>query len=105
MNKKSKTIKRLSKQIKKLNKRINKLGKRVEGLQDVSEDPMAEELQPESGLEIADQPAPSFSAEEVEVARELTDEAEAVLDILEKEEETGSSGKKMKKKGNKKSKK
>ena len=88
MNKKSKKIKRLNKQLKKLNKRINKMDKQIEGLQDAPErtiaEPMAEELPAEPELEIAAQPASSFSAEEVEVASEITDEAEAVLDILER---------------------
>ena len=116
MNKKSKTIKRLNKRLKKLNKRINKMDKQIEGLKDAPEgaiaEPVAEELQAESELEIAAEPASSFSAEEVEVASEITDEAEAVLDILEKGSErrrkkassgskSGKKGKKLKKKSKK----
>ena len=117
MNKKSKAIKRLNKQVKKLNKRIDKMGKRLEGLQDAPEEPMAEpiaeEALTEAEPEVAAPAAANYTAEEVELAHELTDEAEAVLDILEKEDEIGEkkaasgskSGKKKKKKLKKKSKK
>lgn len=101
MSKKTKAIKRLNDRVKKLNKRINKLDKQLEGLQSEPE------------LEVAAEPVTSFSVEEVEAAHEITDEAEAVLDILEKEDElserkvsSGSKpGKKNKKKLRKKSKK
>ena len=68
-SKNSKTIKQLNKKVKKLKARIKKLEREMEG--------------PGKGEETVEEIS-SYSEDEVEKARELTDEAEEVLDILDK---------------------
>ncbi len=84
--KKSKAIKQIQKQVKKLNARINDLSKQIKGLQGSADttvtDKIAAELQVESAQ--GARPEPRFSENEVEVAEEMTEDAEEVEDIMEK---------------------
>jgi len=70
---KRKAIKRLKKQIKKLNARFDKLSEEIKELKDASET-------------FAVRAVSKFSEEEVEIADEITDEAEEVADLLDKDQ-------------------
>lgn len=85
-SKKNKAIKRLKKQIKKLNARIDKLSEEIGGLKDASETPATGQMATESQEDSAQAAwsGSKFSEEEVEIADEITDEAEEVADILDK---------------------
>ncbi len=85
-SKKSKAIKRLKKQIKKLNARIDKLSKEVKAVNDASEIDNTQNMAKESQKGDAQTVwlGSKFSEEEVEMANEITDEAEEVADILDK---------------------
>ena len=82
----SKAIRQLKKQVKKLNARIDDLSREINGLQDTADitvtDQIAAELQEESAQGAL--PNPRFSENEVELAEEMTEDAEEVEDILEK---------------------
>lgn len=84
--KKSKAIKQIQKQVKKLNARINDLKKEIKDLQDIVDTAVTEQsaakLQGESAR--GAWPDPRFSEAEVELAEEMTEDAEEVEDILEK---------------------
>lgn len=74
--KKSKTIKRLKRQVKKLDARIDELKADIKLLKkaSVSSDESEQLFHSDS----------KFTQEEVELAEEMTDDAEAVLDLLDK---------------------
>jgi TolA-binding protein len=84
--KKSKAIKQIRKQVKKLNARIDDMSREIKSLQDTADttvtDQLAAELQEESAQ--GAWPNPRFSEDEVEMAEEMTEDAEEVEDILEK---------------------
>ena len=86
MTTKSKVIKRLKKQIKKLNARCAELSEEIKGLKDASETFAAQQLATESKGNSAQaaRAGSKFSEEEVEMADEITDEAEEVVDLLDK---------------------
>lgn len=67
--KKSKVINQLKKKVKKLEARVDELTEELDGLREGTKTTSAASI---------------FSAEELETAQEVTDEAEEVLDILEK---------------------
>ena len=74
--KKSKKIKRLKKKIKKLNARIDELKADIKLLKNAAESSDDSVSAVLSGSK--------FTQEEVELAEEMTDDAEEVLDILDK---------------------
>lgn len=86
MTTKSKAIKQLKKQIKKLNKRVDELSEEIDGLKDASKTLATQHMAMDSEEDAAPPvwSGRKFSEEEVEMAEELTDEAEEVLDILDK---------------------
>ena len=71
--KRRKAIKRLRKQVKNLDTRFDELSEELKGLKDTLET-------------FAAQSRSKFSEEQVAMADELTDEAEEVADILDKEQ-------------------
>jgi len=71
--KRRKAIKRLRKQVNNLDTRFDELSEELKGLKDTLET-------------FAAQSGPKFSEEQVAMADELTDEAEEVADILDKEQ-------------------
>lgn len=71
--KRRKAIKRLRKQVKNLDTRFDELSEQLKGLKDTLET-------------FAAQSGSKFSEEQVAMADELTDEAEEVADILDKEQ-------------------
>lgn len=84
--KKGTAIKRLKKQIKKLNARLDELSEEIKGLKEASETFAARQVATESQEDPAQAAwsGSKFSEEEVEMADEMTDEAEEVADILDK---------------------
>lgn len=74
--KKSKAIKKLKKQLKKLKARIEEMDREIEGLQRAIDS---------KGSEQENWPSPKFSEEELETADEITEEAEEIADILDKD--------------------
>lgn len=93
MSKKRQKIKRLKKQVKVLNGRISKKNKLIKELQDMLGSTVIEqvagEMQSESEFKFTDGMPARFSEEEFEQAGEIRGEAEEILDILEKEVESG----------------
>lgn len=84
--KKSKEIKQIKKQLKKLNARMDDMSRELKGLQNSAvtrvTEPITAGVQEESGQ--GTWPDQKFSANEVEIAGEMAEDAEEVGDILEK---------------------
>jgi len=83
--KESKAIKQLKKQVKKLNARIDEMSREIKGLHDTVDTTASKQMAAESQEEFVQ--GSRFSQDEVEIADELTEDAEEVADIREKNKE------------------